>query len=262
MPHISFSSFKDFKTCPYKFKLTWVDKIGKFAGNEHTTFGNALHSVLEYQVQNKVPENFTTWEDFFDKEFLRFIKGALAGGAEKFDKKLITEMRAQGRVLIPLAMPALREKFGNFQLLGSELNLMEPINEYKKASFDFKGFIDLVVGTEDGKVHVVDFKTCSWGWDARHRSDKMTVYQLVFYKHYLSQKWDINPDDIDVHFALLKRTAKTNHVEFVDITSGKKRNENALKELLTVVSNYHNMHFMKNKVSCATCPFYKTEWCK
>ena len=31
----------------------------------------------------------------------------------------------------------------------------------------FKGFIDLVVKTPDGKYHIIDWKTCSWGWDAQ-----------------------------------------------------------------------------------------------
>lgn len=258
MPHISFSALKDWDKCPYKFKLVWVDRVDKFAGNEHTTFGNAMHSVVEYQVQDKKPEGFKDWNSFFEEEFIKFIKGAYKNGAPKFDKKLITEMREQGKKLIPLAMPALKEKFGQFKLFGSELQLMEPIEGHE--NIKFKGFVDLVIGTKD-KLHVIDWKTCSWGWDARKRSDKMIVYQLILYKYFLAKKLDLDPNNIDVHFALLKRTAKKDHVEFVDVTSGKIRTKNAVEMLNKAVSQYEKSYFPKNKLSCEGCQFRKSKWC-
>ena len=43
---------------------------------------------------------------------------------------------------------------------------------------NFKGFIDLVLKTKDGKYHVIDWKTCSWGWDLKRKTDKITTYLL------------------------------------------------------------------------------------
>ena len=84
---------------------------------------------------------------------------------------------------------------------------MEPINSFDDAQFDFKGFIDLVIKTPDGKIHVIDWKTCSWGWNAQKRADPMTTYQLTYYKHFYAQKFGVDPKDIETHFALLKRTS-------------------------------------------------------
>ena len=99
-------------------------------------------------------------------------------------------------------------------------------DEYK-----FKGYIDAVVKTEDDKNHIFDWKTCSWGWDARKRSDALVTYQLTLYKHFFAEKHGIDPSNIETHFALLKRTAKKDRVEIFRVTSGTRKTNNATKLL-------------------------------
>jgi len=89
----------------------------------------------------------------------------------------------------------------------------------------------------------------------------MVVYQLVFYKHFYALKHNIDPANIETHFALLKRTAKDNNVEFFRVTSGPKRIENSLKLLNKALYNITNNRYIKNKSSCSRCAFYKTEHC-
>ena len=262
MEHISYSAFKTWVECPNKFRLLWIDKVESFCGNEHTAFGSAIHEVLEYQVQNKQPENFTTWEDFFDQCFIGSIKECYEKGASKFDKEFVSQLREQGKKIIPFVLPYLKEKFGNFELLGSEIPLYEPIEDFKEKDFKFKGFIDLIIKTEDDKLHLIDFKTTSWGWDARKKSDKMLVYQLIFYKHFVSQKLKIDPSNIETHFILVKRIAKKNHIECVNVTSGKVRIKNALAMLNMALGSCTNNFFPKKRTSCASCQFYKTTHCK
>ncbi len=60
--HISYSEIKDWEFCPFYHKLTRVDKIAGFEGNEYTAFGTAIHSVCEAAVQSeywKVSEHDT-----------------------------------------------------------------------------------------------------------------------------------------------------------------------------------------------------------
>ena len=116
--------------------------------------------------------------------------------------------------------------------------------------------------TSNGKYHIIDWKSCSWGWDARRRSDPMATYQLIFYKHYYALKHGIDPDLIETHFALLKRTAKTgSKVEFFKVTSGKKRTENALKLLNQALYNINKNRCIKKRTSCGRCEFQDTEHC-
>jgi len=252
MSHISYSELKDWSFCPFYHKLTRIDKIDGFTGNEYTAFGSAIHSVCEKKLLQEEIE-----EDFFVKE----LKKNIAELEDDVDNKLVHQMMKQGGNIIPEIDDALSEYFEEFEVLAVEMPLYEPIEGEDKL---FKGYIDAVVATPDGKVHIFDWKTCSWGWDSRKKSDKMVTYQLTLYKHFFCQKMDVNPKDVETHFALLKRTAKKNNVEFFRVTSGPKKTENALKLLNTALYNIKNQRYIKNRLSCTGgygCKFYKTEHC-
>ena len=122
-----------------------------------------------------------------------------------------------------------------------------------------KGFIDLVIKTDDGKYHVIDWKTCSWGWDARRKNDKMVTYQLTLYKNYFCQKHNIDPQNVETYFALLKRTAKKNNVEFVKVSSGNVKMKNAVNLVTKALYNITQKNYMKNKLACSKCEFYGSQ---
>jgi len=252
MSHISYSELKDWAHCPFYHKLTRVDGIDGFTGNQYTAFGSAIHSVCEKKL---LKEELS--EDYFVQE----LKKNISELDEPVDNKIVHDMMKQGNKIIPEIDDALREYFDEFEVLAVELPLYEPIeNEERK----FKGYIDAVVATPDGKVHIFDWKTCSWGWNAKKRSEPMVTYQLTLYKHFFCQKMEVDPKDVETHFALLKRTAKKNHVEFFRVTSGPKKTENALKLLNTALYNIKNQRYIKNRLSCTGgygCKFYKTEHC-
>ena len=125
----------------------------------------------------------------------------------------------------------------------------------------FKGYIDAVVKTPDGKYHIIDWKSCSWGWDARKRSDPMVTYQLTLYKIFFAQKHNIDLKDIETYFALLKRTAKKDRVEIFRVTSANKKQENVLKLLKMALFNIKKKRYIKNRSACAKCEFHKTKEC-
>ena len=125
----------------------------------------------------------------------------------------------------------------------------------------FKGFIDLVVKTKDGKYHILDWKTTSWGWDSRRKADKITNYQLTLYKVFWAKKHGIPLDMVETHFGLLKRTAKKNNTEIFRVTSGPTKLKNALTFLEKAVINIKRKLVIKNRLSCKGCAFYKTVHC-
>jgi len=261
MSHISFSELKIWADCPFKHKLIYINKLKGFEGNVHTAFGSAVHSVCEQKLLNEHLDE----KKHFQEMFLKELESLPEDIKNNLNKKLVNEMRSQGDMLAPLIIPELKNHFGEFKLISVEEQLFEPIKEFVKNEFDFKGFIDLVIQTPNGKYHVIDWKTCSWGWDSRRKNEKMTTYQLTFYKHYWALKHNVDPADVETHFALLKRTAKHNNVEIFRVTSGKKKTENALKMLKKVLYNINNKMYIKNKLSCVgrygACDFYKTKHC-
>jgi len=259
MSHVSFSALKMWNDCAYKYKLSYIDNIVEFEGNVFTAFGTAMHEVCEKVLLRewKREESSKKFQESFAKEF----KSLPLEVRKNTDSSLIKNMFHQGTGLAPLAIPMLKEFFGEFEVFSSEENLFEPIVEFEKYDFDFKGFIDLVLKTSDGKYHIVDWKTCSWGWDQKKKSDPMITYQLTLYKHYFCQKHDIDPKNVETYFALLKRTAKKDQVEIFRVTSGPKKTNNALNLLNKALYNINKKFFIKNRLSCQYCEFFKTKHC-
>jgi len=253
MPHISYSELKDWVKCSFYHKLTRVDKLDGFKGNEFTAFGTAIHEVCEKKLLKEEIDD----EGLFIRSFNDSI--ANLGDGVSVDSRLVDQMVGQGKRILPEIEEAVKQYFGEYKVLFVEVPLMEPIDG--EDDYRFKGFVDAVVQTPDGKVHIFDWKSCSWGWNARRRADPMTTYQLTLYKHFFAQKQNIDPANIETHFALLKRTAKKDRVEFFRVTSGPQKTANALSLLGKALTNIKKQNTIKNKLSCSQCSFYKTEHC-
>lgn len=256
MSHISFSALKNWNQCPYYYKITYIDKIKGFVGNHYTAFGTALHEVCE---KNAEDNNLQGLEDIFEQAFLRELKELPEDVRKEIKLNDVQQMREQGKRLAVVAIPALKSHFGNFEVVSTEEDIYESIENFE--DYNFKGFIDLVIKTDDGKVHIIDWKTCSWGWNSQKKSDPMTTYQLTYYKHFYNQKHNIPLDDIETHFALLKRTAKKDLVEIFRVTSGKRKMNNAMELLEKALYNIQSGKFIKNKLACSKCEFKNTEHC-
>ncbi len=257
MPHISYSELKIWAECPFKHKLKYVDKVVKFVGNEFTAFGKALHALCEHSVVGNLNEE--DYEDYFDMEFLKELQ-ALKGKIE-FQPELVGQMRDQAKKISPLILPELINYFDDYEVFSVEEKLFEKINDFTLDKYDFKGYIDLVVKTSDGKYHIIDWKTCSWGWKAEKRTDKLITYQLTLYKKFFCQKHNIDPKMVETHFALLKRTAKKDNVEIFRVTSGNKKTDNASKLLNQALHNISKSNCIKKRTSCDYCEFRKTKHC-
>lgn len=257
--HISFSEIKIWDECPHKHKLLYIDNLKLFKGNEYTAFGKAIHAVSEYYLTSPPPQPPS---DFFEAEFLKELKDLRTDvpGIE-LNASMIKDMRAQGRLLAPLIVPALKEHFGDYEVFSVEEELYEDISNNKK----YKGFVDLVVKKGE-TYHIIDWKSCSWGWDARRKNDRMTTYQLAYYKNFFCEKHNVDPKNVNVYFGLLKRTAKKNHVEIFDVTCGNKKIKNSLKLMEHAIYNIDKGNFVKNRLSChgkfGACEFFQTEHCK
>jgi len=251
LTHISYSELKNWNFCPFYHKLTYLDGLRAFRGNEYTAFGTAIHDVCEKKLLQETMD-----DDFFVQEFKKQLK-TLEDDKVEFNLERAMEMVPQGISIIPEIEPALSSYFGEHEVFSSEEKLMEPIDEH----INFKGYIDAVIKTTDGKYHIVDWKTTSWGWDRRRRSDPMVTYQLTLYKHFFCKKHDIDPKSVETHFALLKRTASKDRVEFFRVTSAPKKMTNALKLLNMAIYNISKKRFLKKRSSCDKCAFFMTKDC-
>jgi ATP-dependent exoDNAse (exonuclease V) beta subunit len=255
--HISFSSFKDWKTCPYYFKLTRIDGLSTYTQSIFTEFGIAIHQTIEFALLGKIEKDDDSMIAHFNSAFLELIDNM--PDDRKPGEKDVQDFLAQGTKVLPHVLPSLAERFENYEVVQAEEDLYEDIGF--ESDLKFKGYIDLVIKTPDDKYHVIDWKTSSWGWDAKKKSDPMVTYQLTYYKHYFALKHKVSPEQIETYFGILKRTAKTDPVEIFRVTSGPRKTKNALKMLEECVYNVGKDNHVKNKLSCARCEFNKTQYC-
>ena len=228
-----------------------MDEIEKFKGNIFTAFGTAVHSVCESVA---LKEDKTSKEVFLDSfnEELETIETI------DLTPKKIKTFEEQGLSLLPEISTFMEDHFADWEVFSTEEELFEDVDGFE--GLKFKGFVDLVL-KRGSKYTILDWKTCSWGWDARRRSDPMTVYQIMLYKMFFAQKHQIELDNIETCFGLLKRTAKNTRIEIVKLTSGPRRIKNALTLLEKGVKNINSGIVIKNRLSCKYCHYYKTEHC-
>ena len=254
MPHISYSELKIWAECPFKHKLMYIDKIKGFIGNEYTAFGGAIHSLCENAIVGEIEQD--EYEEYFQEAFRRELNKI-----EVKKPKLVMEMLEQANKISPEILPAVEKHFQDYEVISVEERLFENVNDFQDTPYNFKGFIDLVLKTSDGKYHIIDWKSCSWGWKLEKKTDRLTTYQLTLYKKFFCEKHNIDPNMVETHFALLKRTAKNHHVEIFRVTSGPRKTNNANDLLLKALSNINRQIKFKNRSACDGCEFRKTAHC-
>tara|TARA_Y100000310_G_scaffold341616_1_gene441350 strand:- start:7508 stop:8272 length:765 start_codon:yes stop_codon:yes gene_type:complete len=253
MSHISYSALKKWDFCPFYHKLTYLDKVNLFKGNHYTAFGSAIHYVCEHLTSDKNIDYKTLFLESFNKELEKII-------VDPSDLRMVEEMKEQGVELASLVVDALDSQFPGWKIISCEEQLLETIEQINP-SCEFKGFIDLVVQTPDGKYHIIDWKSCSWGWNIEKKTDRIITYQLTYYKQFFMKKHNIDPKCIETYFGLLKRTAKKNKIEIFRVSSGEKKIKNALNILHKAVYNIHNNNHPKNRLNCYKCEFNQTSHC-
>lgn len=255
--------------CGWKHKLKYVDGHEE-PDTEHTTYGRTIHSAL----QDWLLESESVWFDWEERitacqaevvEIFKTVKFEPTPAALKKDWIDPTEK------ILNLVPDWMDQSFPGWKPVAAEIYLFEPIQG--QTNKWFKGYIDAVIkvpkqprkGSKkpvSGYLYwVLDWKTTSWGWDARKKQDKFKRMQLALYKHYLSIKLGIPLEDIRCGFVLLKRTAKQDPLELIEVSVGDKTRQEAVDLVSSCVSMISKRYWMKNRNSCRFCPFRGTELC-
>ena len=250
--HISYTEFSKWQLCPYLHDKIYVKKFRE-EPSLYMSFGSTIHKILEEQVQIDINNKESKIsEEKFLKYFEEYLKKDKVIVNHKNDK-LYNDMLDQGAGLIKEnAYEYIKALFPEekIAIFSTEEELMEDI---EGTDYKFKGFIDLVLKLGDDKYVILDWKTCSWGWDARKKNDKLLTYQLSLYKYFFAKKHDIPPENIETYFGLLKRTAKKNRIEIFRVTSGNKKLANAVELLYDTIKGIEANIRLKKYENCNKC---------
>jgi hypothetical protein len=89
-----------------------------------------------------------------------------------------------------------------FELVGIEI----PLNATIKEGVHFIGFIDIVIrDLASNEIIIIDLKTSTMGWNQYQKADKMKNSQILLYKKYYSELFNIPLQKIKVEYQILRR---------------------------------------------------------
>jgi hypothetical protein len=198
-------------SCPQQFKLNYIDKLGESSANIHTIFGSAMHEVIQhflgvmYSVTKKQAMELDLEMMLKDKLVEHFTqeKEKLTEGTPCTREEL-EEFFGDGRQILQFfkkKLDTLYTKSG-FELVAIEM----PLNAQIKEGVHFIGFIDIVLkDVSSGEIIIVDLKTSTSGRNKYQKADKVKTSQMLLYKKFYSEKYDIPLDKIKVEYQILKR---------------------------------------------------------
>ncbi len=211
--HVSYSQMSIYKQCQHRWKLQYKDKIKKFNSSIHTVFGTAMHEVMQQYLdvfynQTKVAANKLDLPDLFQEYYIdEYQKQYKSNSSSHFSSP--TEMREFYNDGVEI-LKEFKKRVGGFfskrgtYLVGCEVPLdLPPIKSLSKVHYT--GYLDVVLYNENvDEFQIIDIKTSTRGWNTK-KVDDMKKYQLVLYKKYFSEQYNIPIEKINVSFLILKR---------------------------------------------------------
>lgn len=270
--HVSYSEVICWNECSFRHKLKYIDKIDDGdEGSVHTIFGHVIHSVLESYLLNHKSSKFDL------NVLITEAHNTLLKEWELIKYKGETDTWIDALETIPVEVPIwLDVEFPGWETVAAEFELFEPI--HGQTNKFFKGFMDSIIRypkpvrkgskpkQEDEPIEweywILDWKTTSWGWDLKKKTDKFKRMQLALYKHYWCTKLGIDFKKVKCGFVLLKRTGKPGKkCELVEISVGDKTREDALNLVATMVNSVTKGMVLKNRYSCTYCHYHNTTHC-
>jgi hypothetical protein len=99
-------------------------------------------------------------------------------------------------------------------LVGCEIPvLVTPNKRYNNVIY--MGYLDVVMYHEPTNTFkIIDIKTSTRGWNDKTKKDENKQFQLILYKQFFSEQFNIPLDSIDVEFFIVKRKVY-DHPEYV-----------------------------------------------
>ena len=215
--NISYTQLSAWMECPHRWKQMYIDKI-KQPPSIHLSFGTAMHETLQeymelmYNKGQQHADEFDAQTDF-QKRFMELYKADADKLGENFaTKEELIEFTNDGLNIIDFFLRHRQEHFQKhgWKLLGIEMPvLLAPHEDYPNVKL--MGKLDLVMFDETThKVVIWDIKTSTRGWGKYDKTNKIKTSQMVMYKKYFSEQYNVPVDNIDVRYFIVKRKVPDN----------------------------------------------------
>jgi len=282
MRSISHSQFTAYNECNLKWKLRYIDKLSLSGGNIHTLFGSAMHTVLQEYLTTMYNKSIVEAEklklDVMLKEQMIKEFNIIRARWKMIpcEQKDMVEFYQDGVEIIKHFKKHRNKYFmkKNYELVGVEVPIFMNIQE----GVQLKSFLDVVMRNKiSGKITIIDLKTSTRSWTDFQKKNFYKKSQLLMYKQFYSEKFDVPLDKIDVYFLILKRKiAKKSdfpisRLQKFEPAHGKPSVNKTMKafhefrELIFDSKGEYRTdrdYAAKPGSACKFCEFYDTEHCK
>ena len=211
---ISFSQLSMFRSCPRKWSLQYKDGHYTSEQSIHMTFGTALHETLQhyittlYEVSGAEADRIDIETYFEDKMGEIYRKNYEDNKKVHFSNPSeLREFYNDGVEILNFIKKKKNNYFSKkgWHLVGCEIPIqLTPNPTYK--NIIYKGYLDLVLYHEPTNTfEIIDIKTSKNSWSDKQKKDKIKQSQLILYKIFFAQQFNIPIDSISVKFFIVKR---------------------------------------------------------
>ena len=282
MKRISYSQYSQWDSCPYKWKLNYIDKLGEYTDSIHTLFGTSMHEVLQtyltvmYNDTIKMANALPLDEMLLHRMKTNYKNIMGRNGGEVFcEQKDMEEFYSHGLLILEWFKKKRDMYFSkkNYELVGIEV----PIEYELPNNIKFIGYMDVVLhDTLRDRYKIIDIKTSTMGWNKYQKADKNKTDQLLLYKYFFSKEQEVPIDSVDVEYFIVKRKLYENldfpqrRVQTFSPASGKPSINKVVSNLQRFIDESfedgkHNSErdYLKlpSKKNCKYCEFNQTEHC-
>ena len=250
--NISYTQLSAWSECPHRWKQMYIDKI-KQPPSIHLSFGTAMHETLQeymelmYNKGQQHADEFDAHTDFQER-FLALYKADADKLGEHFaTQKELIEFTNDGLNIIDFFLRHRQEHFHKhgWKLLGIEMPiLLAPHEDYPNVKL--MGKLDLVMFDETmHRVVIWDIKTSTRGWTKYDKENKLKTSQMVMYKKYFAEQYDVPVESIDVRYFIVKRKIPANprypimksRIQKFEPSSGKTTQNKMVKNMRSFIEN-------------------------
>ena len=271
--HVSYSEVRQWKECPWRHKLLYIDKLRSFEESPHLHYGTIIHDACEHflktkelkikEAQNKIK---AAWDEHgFDSEDfiqLQTQRSQLQGWKYKHNK--LKDWLQWTEVCLSSVSQFMDDTFPGWEIVSAEEAIYENMENIPTK---FKGYIDCIIKIpykDKHKYWVIDWKTSSGrGWSLDKQRDFNTQAQVILYKHFWGTKHNVEMKDIQCGFVLLKKVKTIGKsCQLIKVSSGPMNLEKSRKMVRSMIKTVEKKLFLKNRNSCMFCEFKNTDYCR
>ena len=213
--NISYSQMSIFRSCAHRWKLQYKDKIKKFDSSIHTVFGTSIHGSLQHYLDVAYEKSFAAAnreidlnEDFQHRFISEYQSQYKKNKNTHFsDAGEMREFFEDGVAILDWFKKK-RSRYFNKKgtyLVGCEVPIVIAPNKMF-SNVLYMGYLDVVTYNErTDTFKIIDIKTSTKGWNSYAKKDENKQFQLLLYKQFFSEQYNIPLDKIEIEFFIVKR---------------------------------------------------------